>query len=728
MNPARLRSTAALLAGSAMLSIATPAAAQETDPTTQEIIVTAQRGNETGVIRGGTVGVLGDKLSEDVPFSIKSYNAALILNQQPQTLGQVLENDPSIRTSYGFGNAAEQFVIRGFSLAGDDIGYAGLYGIAPRQLIAPELFESVQVLNGATAFLNGAAPGGSGIGGSVNLVPKRATGEATSRVTLGFTAPAHVGGSFDFGRRSGDGAWGVRVNGAARRGDVGIDDEFRSTYVLGGAVDYDGGPLRLSLDLAYQRVRVQRLRPKLTVNGVVPRVPAADSNYGQPWQETTLRDVFGQVRAEYDLADNALLYAAFGARDGSESGVYSTLTLLNAQTGAASATGSFIPRTDNNEAAQAGLRVTLQGGGVSHEINLGASANWLVNRNAFEFYAASPVLNNIYAPVVVPRSSVVTFRGGNLDDPFPISRARLASVFASDTIGLFGDRLLVTGGLRLQTIRTRSYSNATGLLASEYEASAATPVIGVVVKPVERVSLYANRIEALVPGAAAPATGVNPSGGAALPVTNAGEVLPPFKSTQYEVGAKLTLSRFSASLAWFQTDRATSILRADTGRPGFLVFGPFGIQRNRGVELSFEGEPVRGVRVIAGGSWIDATLRRTQNGVNQGNKAVGVPEYLLNANVEWDLPFLPAATLTGRVVHTGKQPANLANTLELPSWTRFDLGARYVLVVNDRPLTLRASVDNVANKRYWASAFDTFRPDLLQGLPRTFKLSASYDF
>jgi iron complex outermembrane receptor protein len=38
--------------------------------------------------------------------------------------------------------------------------------------------------------------------------------------------------------------------------------------------------------------------------------------------------------------------------------------------------------------------------------------------------------------------------------------------------------------------------------------------------------------------------------------------------------------------------------------------------------------------------------------VNQGNKVSGVPEYLINANVEWDMPFVPSVTLTGRVVHT----------------------------------------------------------------------------
>ncbi len=714
--------------GASAFAVALPLHAQGTsaDETAQDILVTAQRQNQTGVTHGGRVGVLGDKPAEDVPFAIKSYNAALILNQQPQTLGQVLDNDPSVRTSYGFGNAAEQFVIRGFPLAGDDVGFNGLYGITPRQLIAPELYESVQVLNGSSAFLNGAAPGGSGIGGSVNLLPKRAGKRPLTRLTTNYTSSGHFGGSFDVARRFGPNSkWGIRVNGAARRGDVGIEDEFRSAYLLGGAIDFKTERLRLSLDLAYQKVRVDQLRPKLTLPAAItaiPKVPRADVNYGQSFNFTELRDIFGQVRAEYDLSDNAMAYVAFGARDGSEDGFYGTFSLLDAAAGTISISGSRIPRTDNNEAAQAGVRVKLAEGGISHEFNFGGSMNWLTNRNAFEFYAVSPVHSNIYDPVVIPQPSMITSRGGNMAKPFPISRIQLASAFASDTLGFWRDRILLTGGLRLQQITARTYSNVSGTQTAEYRKDAVTPVVGLVIKPIAALSLYANRSEALVQGAAAPAV----SGG--FNVVNVGEILPPYLSTQYEVGSKFTLNRVTASLSFFTTERATAILVPVPGPPANDArFEASGRQRNRGIELSIQAEPVRGLRVIAGASLIDAKLRRQTNGLNEGNKVAGVPEYLVNGNVEWDLPFVNALTLTGRVVRTGEQPANNANTLTLPSWTRFDLGARYVALVSDRPVTLRASVDNAADKRYWASAFDSSRPDLLQGGPRTFKLSASID-
>jgi iron complex outermembrane recepter protein len=713
------------------IGLAAPAAAQDRSEDENLIIVTAQRANQSGVEQQGSVGVLGDKDAADVPFSIRSYNAALILNQQPQTLGQVLENDPTIRTTTGFGIAGELFVIRGFALAGDDIGYDGLYGITPRQLVAPELYESVQVLNGSTAFLNGAAPGGTGIGGSVNLIPKRAAGTAINRVTAGYTGPEHIGGSFDVGRRFGSGGeWGIRINGTARAGDASIDDEFRSTYVLGAAIDYDSGPLRASLDLAYQRVKVSHFRPKLNIGAltVIPDAPDAATNFGQPWQFTTLRDIFGQARIEYDIAKNITAYAAIGARDGAEEGVYSTPTLVNATTGEITVSSSFIPRSDNNEAATAGMRATFATGGITHEVNAGGSINWLVNRNAFEFFAISDERNNLYAPVTVTPSTTLTFASGDLDDPLPASRTRLSSVFVSDTIGLWDDRILFTAGARLQAIKVRSFSVATGAQTGQYREDKVTPVFGLVVKPAEGLSLYANRIEALVQGATAPVSGANPAGGAALPVTNAGEVLAPFVSEQYEIGGKLALGGIDLSLALFQIDRETAILRPDPDQAGALEFGPFGIQRNRGVEFTIAGELAEGLRLIAGGSIIDAKLRRTQNAVNEGNQAVGVPEYLLNANLEWDVPLIPALTVTGRVVHTGEQAANIGNTLFLEDWTRFDLGARYVAVVGGQPLTLRVNLDNVADADYWASAFDSFRPDLLLGAPRTFKASITYDF
>ena len=712
-----------LAAGTSALALAAPAVAQDAIAG-DEIIVTAQRNNQTKVTGGGNVGVFGTKAAEDIPFNIRSYNEALILNQQPDTLGEVLENDPTVRTTLGFGIAGEVFVIRGFDLSSDDVGFDGLYGVTPRQLVAPELFSSVQVINGASAFLNGAAPGGSGIGGSVNLIAKKAERDMV-RATLGYTSDAHFSGALDVARRFGaNGEWGLRINGSARRGDIAINDEFHSSYVLGATLDYDNGPLRAALNLNYQRLNQTYWRGQVGIGAVVPRVPQADTNYSQPWSQILTKDFFGTFSVEYDLSDAAMLYAKVGARDGREDQTTASITVLDAVTGDATGSGSYVPREDNNESATTGIRIKLEGGGISHEINTGLAMSWQENRNAYDF-SATNYATNLYDPVVAPAPTPGGFVGGDLDNPFPISRNRLFSAFFSDTLGFWDDRILITGGLRLQEIKTTSYSYFGGARSGGYKKDAITPVVGVVIKPAKGFSLYGNRIEGLVAGSTAPLT-IDDGTGNLIPVVNAGEVLGPVKSTQYEIGGKVNFGRFNAGLALFRIDKPNAFVD-----PVTLVFGNYGVQRNRGIEVTLDGEPVDGLRIITGLTINDAKLRRTEGGINEGNDAIGVPDVLANANVEWDLPFLPELTLVGRVVYTGKQAVDAANTLELDDWTRFDVGARYVALVGDTPLTLRFNVDNVANKRYWASAynaFSAFGSRLLQGGPRTFKASASIEF
>lgn len=86
-------------------------------------------------------------------------------------------------------------------------------------------------------------------------------------------------------------------------------------------------------------------------------------------------------------------------------------------------------------------------------------------------------------------------------------------------------------------------------------------------------------------------------------------------------------------------------------------------------------------------------------------------------------------TLTSRVVYTGRQYINNANNLEIPSWTRLDLGARYGFKVDEKDVTLRARLDNVAGRDYWASAGGYPGSNyLVLGAPRTLSLNASVDF
>ena len=679
----------------------------------ETILVQAKKRNQTQVMQSGQLGALGNQKALDVPFSIKSYTSSLILNQQPQTLGQVLENDPSVRTTDGFGNFSEIFVIRGFPLDSDDVSIDGLYGVAPRQLVSPELFDQVQVLDGANAFLNGAAPGGSAIGGGVNLTMKRATDAPLTRLTGNYASDSLGGGALDVGRRFGtDNQFGARINVAGSSGGTELDGEHRDSVVVGGAFDWRSARAHVSLDIDYQNKGVNFGRSEVFLDSTataIPKVPSNTRNYGERWSFTRLKDVFGILHGDYTLLPHLSVYGDLGGRDGSENGSYTSLTVTDVTNGAATAGFLGVPRTDDNESVRGGIRADLTTGPIHHEINLGGSSLWETGRYGYTF--GSSVSDNLYRPTYAAQPPI-TLTGGDVEDPFPINRTRLQSVYGSDTLSFFDGRALLIVGVRDQNIFERGYSYSGGSETSRYNASKATPVVGVVIHPTAETALYFNRIEGLSPGDVAPATANNP-----------GQIFAPYSSVQYEVGAKLQLTHFSSSFALFQIEQPSSYSQANGD--GTTSFVENGNQRNRGIEWNVSGEIARGLRVIGGATYNDPRLVNTAGGATNGNKAIGVPDYTINANVEYDLPFLLGGTVTGRVIRTGTQEVNTTNTLQLPAWTRFDLGARYTFLTQKKPVTIRVGVDNVANERYWESSYGGY---LLQSDARTYKFSLSVDF
>jgi iron complex outermembrane receptor protein len=720
-----MSSTALALA----LGVGAPALAQEAE-TAKDIIVTAQQAQKQ-VISNADLGALGSKSALETPFNVTNYTAQLVLDQQSETIGDVLKNDPSVRTTYGSGNQSELFVIRGFALNGDDVAIDGLYGVTPRQIVSPELYENIQVLNGANAFLFGAAPGGSGIGGGINLIPKRAT-KTLLRATASYGAKSVFGGNFDAGTRFGaDDAFGIRVNGVYRNGETSIDNERRGVRVIGASFDYHKGPGRFFLDFGYEDQRAYQPRPELrlaTTALAIPNVPRASANYAQPWSYTKLRDIYTLARAEVDITPNVMAYIAAGFRDGREDGDYSTLTITNSATGAATQSRLFVPREDNNESGKLGLRGKFTVAGISNEWNVGGSANYTENRNAFAFGAfptsvrncgatATAFCTNLYAPVSVAKPANGT-TGGNLGDVPRVSKSAFTSLFASDTLGFIDNRVLVTVGARRQGMIVEGFDRATFLRTTRYAQTVTTPVVGLILRPTQNLSLYANRIEGLAQGPTAPTNAT---------ITNPGAIFPPFRSKQYEVGAKYAVKGLTATLALYQTKQPNGYSKTTptTANPLATTYVIEGQQRNRGIELSLNGEPTDYLRFIGGVTITDARLTNTLGGATDGNRAIGVPDYQVNFGAEVVPWFLKDATLTGRVVRTGTQYLDVTNLQKLSGWTRFDLGMRYVVVAARHPITLRLSAENIANRRYWSSAFGGY---LLQGLPRTIKSSVTFEY
>ncbi|RYX96807.1 MAG: TonB-dependent receptor [Comamonadaceae bacterium] len=671
------------------------------------------------VARGGRVGILGTQDVMHTPFSSTSYTQDLIRNQQAHSVGDVLQNDPSVRVARGFGNFQESYYIRGFLLSSDNVAYNGLYSLLPRQYISAELFERVEVLRGASAFVNGASPGGDSLGGAINLLPKRAANEPLTQVTVGGASGGQGYVATDISRRFGpDQSTGIRVNAATRQGDTAVDREEVDLTVASVGLDWRGRNARLSADLGYQDHRLTSPRPNVTLGAAVTRVPVApgnDANFAQQWTYSNEKDTFGTVRGEYDVTPDLTAWAAGGARYTEERNSLAGLTLTNGSTGAGTQARFDNARKDTITTGEIGLRGKLRTGAVGHTLVASASMFRDDRKNAFG--TAPAIASNLYTrpAFAIPPLTAVS---NNLNDPALQTKIELSSFALADTLAMLDDSVLLTVGARRQTIKTQTFAYNTGVAAAPYDISRTSPMAGLVYKPFAGASVYANYVEGLTPGEVTPGV----TGG--LANANAGSALPAYVSKQKEIGAKYDGGRIGAGVAYFTTDKPRVFRNPVSG-----IYGPEGMDRHQGVEVTVFGEAAKGVRVLGGVTWLDAKQLGDGNNPTGGKRVIGVPKLQGNLGVEWDVPTVSGLSLDARAVSTGSSFANATNTLSVPGWTRFDLGARYLTEIAGRLVTLRGRVDNVANRDYWSSVGGFPNAGyLVLSTPRTFTVSASVDF
>lgn len=684
----------------ALPAVAVSAKAAPTDP------VNATYGGGQ-VSKGASLGVLGTQEVINVPFSVTRYTEKAIKDKQAQTVGEFLqETDPNVRVSQQVGQSAENYMIRGFQLYSDDLALNGLYGLTPRQMVSTVAVSSVTIFKGASTFLNGAPTGGTGVGGSIDVELKHADDKPLTEVSTQISGSGAFGASLDVGRRFGsDNQFGIRVNQSDQGGDTAVDKEKRYNKTTAVGLDWRGDKVRFTADFLYQKAQIDQARTTYTATGSIPAAPAATSTFAQPWTNSKLEDTTGMLGAEYDFAPGWTAYAKGGLRHTNETGQYSS-PAYDGTTGLASAYRLGTHFQEDATSAAVGVRGKFNLGPVSNQVNLGASIVSVDQRSAYTFgFGAytTTIANAVDVPYPADTSA-----GGKFDHPGTIQQNVNKGLSVSDTLGFLNDRILLTVGMRHQSL-TQDVYDYTGTQTNSNPQSLNSPILGIVFKPLNNLSVYANRTESLVNGSTA-----------GFGAVNYGQVFAPYRSKQFEAGVKYDEGSFGANAAVFQIKQPSAYTD-----PSTLVYTQSGMQRNRGVELGIYGEPMKGLRLIAGASYTDAKLTETGVAADVGNTAVGVPHYLANIGAEYDIPQLAGLTFTGQWVYTSRQFLDAANTLSIGAWSRFDLGARYTTQIYRHPVTVRATVQNVANRAYWASTYGGY---LTLGSPRTFLLSLTTDF
>lgn len=657
------------------------------------------------IATGAALGVLGNRDVMSTPFTVTSYTSKLIENQNSQSVADVVKNDPAISnvepTNVGNSN---YFIIRGVQVGNGALAYNGLFGVAPNGQTTLAGIERVEVLKGPGAFLGGLSP--SGVGGVINLVPKRAEDTPLTQFTTTYATDSQFGGHLDIGRRFGDGKeWGARANILYRNGDTSISDQAQELANGTLALDYKGERFRFAVDLGQQVLNTERMNNTVIAAAGVPlaRPPKPEKGWVSPWNYSDFTDRYGAVSAELDISDSLNVYAKGGlsSMDWDQAVEAGTGLMPN---GNFTATGRRYLIDIHRRSGEAGLRANLDTGAVSHEITLSVNG-YRADRNSAATSVLSVTQSNIYNPVFAPAPTII-------DTPIgPQSKTTFTSLALSDTLSVFDERLQLTLGLRKQYVEVENFNVVTGAQTGSYESDALTPVIGLAVKPWDNTTIYASYIEGLSAGQTVPDT-----------YSNRGEVLSPYVTEQYEAGVKIDWGNVLTTLSVFQTTQASGI--ANSAKNTFTADGE---TVYRGVEFNVAGEITPSLRVLGGLVLLDTKATKTANGLYDGRKAAGAPDYTVALGIEWDPSFLPNLTLSARMNSSGSSYVDAANMQKISGWNTFDLGARYTWErANAQPIIFQANLTNVFNEAYW-STFPGYNL-LYPSAPRALTISTTFKF
>ncbi|GJG98389.1 TonB-dependent receptor [Cupriavidus pauculus] len=650
------------------------------------------------------LGILGNVDGMDAPLSTRRFDAEAIKDSQAYSVADVVENDASVRSVSKPGGILDAFTIRGLPYSNGNFGeiaFDGVYGVASNYRVATGYVERIELIKGPTTLLYGMSPVGS-LGGAINIVPKRAGVDDVTEFGVDYGSVAQVGTSVDVSRRfGGDRAFGVRFNGGYRAGDTGLDNQHRNAGSGALSLDYRDSRLQASLDIIGQHETISApFRLVHIVPGIaVPEAPDGHRNISQSWESSRINDGSALARVAYDVNERVQLFAHVGGGQTRVARVFAiTPTIIN-EAGDVSVFDTNYRFEVARASAEAGARWDFGTGPLKHRLALSVSGyRDQLNRGLVNSDVTS--ITNLFRPVALPSQTI----------PEPASVPKVSATYLSglsvvDTVTAMDDAVRFTAGLRFQRIRSDNF-DPDGTVIAHYDKGAVSPMLGIVFRPSQAISLYANRVEGLSKGETAPTN-----------ASNAGEVLAPYRSTQYEVGVKFASGTTAASLSAFQIGKISGVMNGSR-------FSADGEQRNRGIEFGVREEIVPGVRVNASAMWIDATI--SGSSAFSGKTPIGVPSWQANLGGEWDPRWVSGLTLSSNLVFTGAQYVDASNTQRIPSWTRWDLGVRYRLTDGQYPATLRLAIRNVLNRSGWV-AVDAYG-GLAQADPRTVLASVSIGF
>jgi len=636
----------------------------------------------------------------DVPQAVTVVGHTLIADQAMLGMADVTRNIPGVTMGQGEGNR-DQMTIRGnnststFFVDGmrDDVQYfRDLYNV-----------ERVEALKGPNALIFGRGTGG----GVINRVSKEADWTPVRELTLQGGSYAARRGSVDVGQVVSDQV-AFRFNGMYENSDRFRYDVNLERYGINPTVTVAAGE-NTRITANYEHFSDYR-----TADRGVPSFEGGPVDtdirlfFGDPaesWSDASIN--VGTAALEHQLSSAVQLRTRLLFGD------YNKM-YQNVFPGAVDSTGTTVSlsgynnRNDrDNLLSQTDLIWRATSGKVNHTLLAGLELGRQVSHNLRNTGYFDNITTTVSAPLDEPTiSHAITFRPSETDANNRVL-ARSAGVYLQDQVTLTPYLQLIAGA-RLERFDLDFHNKRNGENLERTD-DLLSPRAGVIVKPIEPLSLYGSYSVSYLPS----------SGDQFSSLTATTETLEPEKFENYELGAKFDVARGVALTgAVYQLDRENTNA-PDPADPSRTV--QTGSQRTRGIELGATGNVTREWQVSAAYALQDAEITSRTAQAAPGAKIPVVPENTLTL---WNRYQLHRQWGVGLgFIYQDDMFASIDNTVTLPSFTRFDAGVFFTL--NDH-LRAQVNLENLFDEEYFITSHSN--NNISPGSPRALRASMTAGF
>lgn len=687
-------------------------------PTLGTVTVSTRTAPATSAVSG-----FGDEELLRTPLAITLIDAQTLSDHHVRRMSDVLQFDASATDAYNAIGYWDYVTLRGFLL---DVRYNfrrdGL-PISAETALGLENRERIELLKGTS----GIQAGTSAPGGLVNHVIKRPTEHTLRTVTLGTSSHGNLLAHVDLGSRVGaNNAVGYRLNVAAedQRNHVAGANGRRELVAL--AMDWRVRPgSLLELELEHSR-RSQPGVPGLSLTGNTLPAPNPYTNINnQPWsQPGVMSGLTGSVR--YEQAINAnWSWRAQASRQALKANDF--LAYPYGCYAAATDTyyaDRYCPNGDfdlydfrslNERRVTEAVQLQTQGKWVSdwatHHLTAGVLQSRQTERGQPQADNNAAVgTGNLYTLPALPADPTFT-------DPYTQRTERSTEVFVYDHMA-WSDAFSTWLGVRHSRIG-RDSIRTDGSRATSYAQSFTTPWLALAWQFRPDYTLYASTgqgIESEVaPGRSR--------------YTNAGQPLAPLKSRQWEVGVKSGSTSGQASATLFGITRPKADDAGTCDVTNSCTRRMDGDDKHTGLELSTQRR-AGPFTLDASAMWLSAQRRNGSISPElNSQRPTNVPNRVVRLGVGYAVAAVPGLSVHALVSHEGRRNVLPDGSLQLPSWTKVDLGLKHQSRLAGHAATWRVGVQNAFNRRFFKeSPYQYSHVYLFPAPPRTLVMSLEVGF